>query len=114
MYVTDAATRSVIVYNVVEDRGYRVALPAVVTSGAQQQDVLYLALVKKSCGTSMLYLTYLGSNRLFAIEAVDLRRGSHGSVVDVGTKPQKIVLLGTDNGCAIFFRFKGKSVFVSR
>lgn len=27
---------------------------------------------------------------------------------DVGTKPEKIVIIGTDNGCAIFFRYEGK------
>jgi len=65
--------------------------------------------VKKSCGTPVLYFTYLGSNRLFAIKAENLRQGlSQGSVVDVGPKQQKIVLLGNDNGCALFFRYKGK------
>ncbi|EFN80993.1 Protein yellow [Harpegnathos saltator] len=110
VYVTDAAARSIIVYNVTADKGYRVILPSAVTAGVQRRDVLYLALVKKSCGTSILYFTYLGSNKLFAIKAVNLRKGyTQGAVVDVGPKQNKIVLLGTDNGCAIFFRFKGES-----
>lgn len=108
VYVTDAAARSIIVYNVTADKGYRVVLPSAVTAGVQRRDVLYLALVKRSCGTSIVYFTYLGSNKLFAIKAVNLRKGyTHGSVVDVGPKQNKIVFLGTDNGSAIFFRFKG-------
>lgn len=29
------------------------------------------------------------------------------SHLDVGTKPEKMVIIGTDNGCAIFFRYEG-------
>ncbi|KYQ52171.1 Major royal jelly protein 1 [Trachymyrmex zeteki] len=110
VYVTDAASRSIIVYNVTADKGFRVILPNAVTTGVQRRDVLYSTLVKKSCGTPVLYFTYLGSNRLFAIKAENLRRGlSQGSVVDVGLKQSKIVLLGNDNGCALFFRKKGET-----
>ena len=112
VYVTDAASRSIIVYNVTADKGFRVILPNAVTTGVQRRDVLYSTLVKKSCGTPVLYFTYLGSNRLFAIKAENLRRGlSQGSVIDIGPKQNKIVLLGNDNGCALFFRNKGKLVF---
>lgn len=111
VYISDAAARSIIVYNVTADKGYRVVLPNAVTSGLQRRDVLYMTLVKKSCGTPILYFTYLGSNRLFAIKAVHLRKGqTHGAVMDIGPKHEQIVLLGNDNGCAIFFRKKGKSV----
>jgi len=109
VYVTDAANKSIIVYNVTASKGYRVILPNAVTTGVQRKDVLYSTLVKKSCGTPVLYFTYLGSNRIFAIKAENLRRGiTQGSVMDVGPKQNKIVLLGNDNGCAIFFRNKGK------
>lgn len=112
VYVSDAAAKSIIVYNVTADRGYRVVLPSAVTAGVERRDVLYLVLVKKSCGTAVLYFTYLGSNKLFAIKAVNLRKGyTNGAVVDVGPKQDKIVLLGTDNGYAIFFRVKGNLKF---
>jgi len=112
MYISDAAARSIIVYNVTADKGYRVILPNAVTTGVQRRDVLYMTLIKKSCGTPILYFTYLGSNRLFAIKAVHLRKGqTHGAVMDVGPKQNKIVILGNDNGCAIFFRNKGESMF---
>nr|XP_034188792.1 major royal jelly protein 1 [Osmia lignaria]XP_034188799.1 major royal jelly protein 1 [Osmia lignaria] len=110
VYVSDAGTRAIIVYNVTADSGYRVVLPSAVTSGMDKPDALYLALVRKSCGTQVLYFTYLGSSRMFAIKASNLRTGNaNGSIVDIGGKKNKIVLLGTDNGSAIFFRIKGDS-----
>lgn len=110
VYITDAASKSIIVYNVTADKGYKVILPNAVTLGVDRRDVLYLTLVKKSCGTPVVYFTYLGSSRLFAIKAENLRKGlTQGAVVDVGPKQQKLVLLGSDNGCAIFFRYKGES-----
>ncbi|XP_066592040.1 major royal jelly protein 1 [Prorops nasuta] len=110
VYVSDAAAGAIIVYNVTTDRGYRVVLPPAVTSGLDRNDVLYIVLVKKSCGSTVLYFTYLGSGRLFSIRAINLRTGNaSGSIADVGAKQNKIVLLGNDNGCAIFFRNKGES-----
>ncbi|XP_012227994.1 major royal jelly protein 1 [Linepithema humile] len=110
IYVTDASSKVIIVYNAVADKGYRVVLPNAVAAGSEQKDVLYTALVKKSCGTSVLYFTYLGSNKIYAIKAENLRKGhTQGSVVDIGLKHEKSVLLGTDNGSAIFFRKKGDS-----
>ncbi|XP_076170829.1 L-dopachrome tautomerase yellow-g [Ptiloglossa arizonensis] len=108
VYVSDAAARAILVYNVTADRGYRVVLPRVVTSGAEKKDALYLALIRKNCGTQYLYFTYLGSNRVFAMKASSLRVGNaNGAVFEVGVKKNKIVFLGTDNGGAIFFRKKG-------
>ncbi|KDR24273.1 hypothetical protein L798_06733, partial [Zootermopsis nevadensis] len=109
-YVSDAATRAILVYDVTNSKGYRVVLPKAVTKGSSTKDVLYLALIRKSCGTNVLYFTYLSSARLFSIKAHHLRRGSaKGTVVDVGPKHRSIVILGTDNGSAMFFRLKGES-----
>lgn len=60
----------------------------------------------------MLYFTFLNSARLYSIKTEHLRAGrGSGAVVDVGPKPhnRQIVLLGTDNGCALFLRYKGES-----
>ncbi|XP_033349099.1 major royal jelly protein 1-like isoform X2 [Bombus vosnesenskii] len=110
VYISDAGTGAIIVYNVTTDNGYRVVLPSAVASNTDKPDVLYMALVRrKSCG-SVVYFTYLGSSRMFAVKAVNLRTGNaNGSIVDIGRKKNKIVLLGTDNGSAIFFRIKGDS-----
>ena len=110
VYISDAATRAIIVYNVTADTGYRVVLPRAVTCGSEKRDALYLALIRKSSGIQVLYFTYLGSSRVFAIKATNLRAGNaNGSVVDLGLKKNKIVVLGTDNAAAIFFRNKGES-----
>ncbi|KOC60604.1 Major royal jelly protein 1 [Habropoda laboriosa] len=111
VYISDAGTGAIIVYNATTDRGYRVVLPPAVTSGLNKPDALYIALVRRqSCGTPVLYFTYLNSNRMFAIKAANLRSGNaNGSIVDIGGKRNKIVILGTDNGSAIFFRIKGDS-----
>lgn len=111
IYVSDAATRAILVYDVYNDKGFRVVLPKAVTNGCARRNVLYLSLVRKPCG-SVVYFTYLNSSRLFSIKASHLRKGvCAGAVVDVGPKPddQKIVLLGTDNGSKMFLRYKGES-----
>ncbi|CAO1387602.1 unnamed protein product [Diamesa tonsa] len=110
IYISDAASRAVLVYDVHANRGYRVILPKAVSEGCGKKDVLYLALVRKSCGTSTLYFTYLCSKRVFAIKTEYLRDGrASGKIDEVGVKPEKLVIIGTDNGCAIFFRFEGHS-----
>jgi hypothetical protein len=110
VYVSDAATRAILVYDVTNSKGYRAVLPKAVTHGSPTRDVLYLALIRKSHGTTVLYFTYLSSGRLFSIKTHHLRRGSaKGTVVDVGPKHGSIVILGTDSGSAMFFRLKGES-----
>ncbi|GLH04176.1 Uncharacterized protein GBIM_09944, partial [Gryllus bimaculatus] len=110
VYISDAASRAILVYDITLSKGYRVVLPQAVTSGCARRDVLYLALIRKSCGSTVLYFTYLSGSRLFSIRTEHLRRGcARGTVVDVGPKPAPLVLLGTDNGAAIFFRKKGES-----
>lgn len=75
VYVSDATTRAIIVFDVQASRGFRVVMPKVIVSSACKRDVLYLALVRKSCGSTVLYFTYLGSKRLFAIKTEYLRKG---------------------------------------
>lgn len=75
VYVSDASARAIIVYDVQANKGYRVMLPKAVSEGCGKKDVLYLALTRKSCGTSTLFFTYLCSNKLFAIKTDYLRDG---------------------------------------
>lgn len=110
IYVSDAATRSLIVYDVDNNRGWRVVLPQAVVHGTKHRDVLYLLLIRKSSGATVLYFTYLSSDRMFSMKTEFLQKGdATGRVIRVGEKPGKIVLLGTDNGSAMFFRMKGES-----
>ncbi|XP_026470399.1 protein yellow-like [Ctenocephalides felis] len=110
LYVSDAATRAILVYDVQANKGFRVVLPKQVINGCSRKDVLYIALVTKDCGTNYLYFTYLSSLRMFAIRTDYLRQGcAQGRIQDLGPKPTKIVILGTDGGSAIFFRHEGHS-----
>ncbi|XP_067647664.1 major royal jelly protein 1 [Eurosta solidaginis] len=108
IYVSDAANRAIIVYNLQADRGFRVVLPKAVASGCKARDVLYIALVRKDCGTTQLVFTYLSTNKLFSLQAEYLRSGvADGRIMDLGKKPSRMVIIGTDNGSAIFFRNEG-------
>lgn len=109
VYVSDAATRSILVFDVAHNKAHRVVLPKAVTSGCQRRDVLYLALVTKGCGYNFLVFTYLCSGHVFTIRTDYLRSGAlNGQITDLGLKPQKLIILGTDLGSAIFFRYEGK------
>lgn len=82
LYISDAATRSIIVYDVQASKGFRVILPNAVCSDSPKKDVLYLALTRKPCGATTLYFTYLGSKTLFSIRTDFLRTGnSQGKII---------------------------------
>lgn len=112
LYITDAATKSIIVYNVNSETGHVVSLPPDVSSGSDCCDVLYSALIRLPDGENRIYLTYLSSDRIFSIDTKSLRKSSNeepGKIRDCGTKGKRIVILGTDNGSALFFRYEGDS-----
>ncbi|KAH0954911.1 hypothetical protein HN011_011617 [Eciton burchellii] len=110
IYVSDAAARAILVYDVTSGRGYRVVLPQAVLMNCDRRDVLYLALMRRQDGSTCLIFTYLGSSRMFLIRTEHLRRGSaHGRIHDIGPKPKRLIILGTDNGDALFFRYESDS-----
>lgn len=76
IYISDAAQRSILVYDVQASRGFRVVLPQAVTNGCPKRDVLYLALINRINGTSSLYFSYLSSKQLFVINTEYLRNGN--------------------------------------
>lgn len=107
VYVSDAATRSILVFDVAGNKGYRVVLPKVVAGC--RRDVLYIALIHKPNCCNYLVITYLSGTRIFQIRTEYLRAGcAAGKIQDLGLKGGKIVILGTDLGTALFFRFEGK------
>lgn len=110
VYVSDAATRAVIVWDVAAGRGYRMVMPKAVTRDcAGPGDAMYVALAQRSTGKNVLYLTYLTSDRMYAIDTCHLRRiRSHGNVTDLGRKPDKMVVLGTDGRTTLYFRYRGR------
>ncbi|XP_065361811.1 protein yellow [Calliphora vicina] len=108
VYVSDAANRAIVVFNIQADRGFRIVLPKAVTTGCRLRDVLYIALIRQDCGTTELYFTYLSTSKLFSLKSEYLRSGvADGKIMDLGKKPSRMVIIGTDNGSAIFFRNEG-------
>ena len=109
IYISDAANRAILVFDVMSGRGYRVILPRAVTHGCSRRDVLYLTLIRQVDNNNSVVFTYLSSNHLFSIKSKYLQNGSaHGKINDIGPKKEKVVFLGTDNGSAIFFRKEGQ------
>lgn len=92
VYVSDAANRALIVYDVVESKGVRLTLPKAVAPECTRRDVLYIALVQSGCGASALIVTYLSGTRAFVIRTEYLRRGSAGKISDLGVKPDRLVI----------------------
>lgn len=108
-FVTDAGMGGIVVYDVIADKGFRVVLPPVITPENPTKDVLYAALLRKQSGNYVIF-TYLSSNKIFAIREDHLISGRvSGTITEVANKPQPMILLGTDNGAALFFRYKGES-----
>lgn len=98
-------------WDLTDQKGYKIILPPAVHKGCSEPDVLYLSLIRKSNGISHLYLNYLCGSNLFSIKTSHLRRGEGSSaVVDHGTIPggKSLVHLGTDNGQYLFVRAKNQ------
>lgn len=91
VYVTDAANRALITYDVAAAKGVRVVLPKAIAAGCAKRDVLYAALVRTESGAAALVVTYLSGERVFTVRAEYLRKGSAGKVSDLGAKPDKMV-----------------------
>ncbi|XP_063989980.1 protein yellow [Diachasmimorpha longicaudata] len=109
IYVTDAATRAILVYDVSSGQGCRVVLPKAVTTGCGKRDVLYPCLIHRPDGSGVLLLSYLSGSRLYSVRTELLQNGSAaGKIHDLGDKPKKMVMLGTDKGTAVFFRYEGE------
>lgn len=94
-------------HNSKEQKNCRVVLPGDCVPSTK--DILYMVLVRRHGSCPFVYFTYLHSDRLYYIRSEHLRRGTgSGSVVEVARKPKAaMILLGTDNGCGVFLRFRG-------
>lgn len=109
VYITDAATRSILVLDVVSNNGYRLVLPKEVAAGCRR-DVLYAILLRNQCSGDSLLFTYLSGNRVFSIKTDCVRAGTEqGQIQDLGEKDGKIVILGSDGGSVVFYRYEGRA-----
>uniref|UniRef100_A0A224XQ61 Putative major royal jelly protein n=1 Tax=Panstrongylus lignarius TaxID=156445 RepID=A0A224XQ61_9HEMI len=112
IYVSDAGTNSIVVWDTSSGCGFKVLLPSNIREGARcpREAVLYIVLLKGRCNENYLYFTYLHGKKMFHIETRYLRSGkTSGAIEDDGAKPGRIVLLGSDRGLTLFFRLRGKA-----
>ncbi|KAJ8678889.1 hypothetical protein QAD02_014676 [Eretmocerus hayati] len=112
IYVSDAADRAILVFDVSSGRGYRVILPKAVSLGCATRDVLSMALIHCPLSNeNNLLFSYLSGKHLFTVSTRHLRNGSavRGKITDLGIKKNKLVFLGTGNGSALYFRNEGES-----
>jgi len=112
IYIGDGGTRSIIVWNVQANEGYKVKLPRSSTStctDSSMEDLFYLLLIENSNSNfNYIYFTYLSSTDIFKIRTKDLRKRINPKcIVDVGRKPCKMVIVGSAYGSVIYFRIKG-------
>lgn len=111
VYVGDGGTRSIIVWNVQDNEGFRVKLPrgssAASTANSISDDVFYLVLIENS-NCNYIYFTYLSSTDVYKVRTKDLhKRINPKCMVNVGRKPCKMVIVGSAYGSVIYFRLKG-------
>lgn len=114
IYIGDGGTRSIIVWNVQANEGYKVKLPpsSVATcTDPSKEDVFYIFLIEHSnSSNNYIYFTYLSSTDMFKIRTNNLRKRINPKcIVDVGRKPVKMVILGSAYGSVMYFRIKGSN-----
>lgn len=76
LYVSDGGMRSIIVWNVQSNEGYRVKLTNIVSHGCidnLREDVFYMALVEQDT-FNYIYFSYMSSPDLFRVKTRDLRK----------------------------------------
>lgn len=110
IYVGDAGTRSIIVWKVISNEGYRVKIPRLSTAtclDSTTEDVLYMVLVEKN-HYNYIYFTYLSSSDMFRVRTMDLRRRINPKcIVNLGRKPRSMIIIGSGYGSIIYFRING-------
>lgn len=108
-YVSDAGQGAVIVYNVGRDRSFKVHVPA---GSCGRRDVMYVALAQVDAMDGddavhhrRLYVTYLSSCDMMYVPLHTVDDATDGlSTVNVGRKPYKMIVLGTDRESVVYFR----------
>ncbi|CAH1390743.1 unnamed protein product [Nezara viridula] len=109
VYISDAGTCALVVWNGEETRGFKVALPRDSTDYPLTKDVLYISLIRRDETGPILYFTYLHGTNMFYIRTCNIRSGRLiGSVVTVGMKPGPMLILGTDKASTMYLRLKSR------
>ena len=115
IYLGDALNNRILVWDVDHKYGWSVQLPEHVMGVAEDCGTphpFYLALVRtKTKGVHRLFFTHFCSDKLYSVYTSYLQRNANLSaeIVEVGEKPEGMVILGTDKQSAIYLRHGWKS-----
>ncbi|VVC35617.1 Major royal jelly protein/protein yellow [Cinara cedri] len=90
VYVSDAARRAVIAYDVARSKGARPVLPEELAAHRARRGVR-----SAGGGPSSLIVTRPSRTNVFAVRTEYMRAGSAGNVADLGAKPDKMVTAST-------------------
>uniref|UniRef100_A0A182NIM2 Bee-milk protein n=1 Tax=Anopheles dirus TaxID=7168 RepID=A0A182NIM2_9DIPT len=109
VYISDG-DGAIIVVDVNSNKNFRVVLPRAISAGCGDSDVLYLLLIPKPKGQSVVIFSYLCGQKVYSIKSEHLRSGKGSSaIVEMGTKRKHSVLLGTDGGKGVILRFRSEA-----
>lgn len=108
-FVSDAARSTVLVINT--DTGAQWAMDFPQKSTGHEtvaRDILFMVLLRMANGQTWLYTTYMSGCKVFAVDLEYIDRctldGAQPAIVEVGHKPYRITVLGTDTGSRMYFR----------
>lgn len=87
LYVGDGGTRSIIVWYVQKNEGYKIKLPHSIVDGCSEnpmEDVFYMMLTEQEAG-NYIYFTYLSSQDIFRTRTKDLQKRMNSKcIVNMG------------------------------
>ncbi|XP_074094322.1 L-dopachrome tautomerase yellow-g2 [Cotesia typhae] len=109
VYITDAESGAILVHDVTTGQSHKVSLPPQVMEKIPKRDVMTPVLIHRADGSTCIIFTYLSDVNLYAVSTKSLQNvQSSVKFHVVGQKKAKIVVLGSDNGTAMFFRYEGQ------
>lgn len=119
VFVSDASHSAVLAINTDTGVQWTIDFPERGNATDAPRDVLFVVTLRTADGRTGLYATFLSGCRMFAVDleridecaAAAAASGASGvigagrpPVVEVGQKPYRITVLGTDMGSRMFFR----------
>lgn len=106
-FVSDAGRCAVAVLNTDTGDQWTVDFPERSAAAGAARDVMFMVALRTDDGRAALYVTFMSGCRVYAVdlERVDrCRADSRPSVVEVGRKPYRVAVLGSDAGSRMYFR----------
>lgn len=108
VFVSDADRSSVVVLNTATGAQWYIDLPEQAMTTEAPRDIMFLVKLRTNNGHNKLYTTFMSGCRVFSVDLENLDQcvatAARPPVVEVGCKPYRIIVLGSDTGSRMFFR----------